>query len=171
MFKIDTVKPEHATGDTKKAYDLFPPHVGVPLPARLYSASPALLASQIGLMKSLLANERMEYPLLTAIRYMAAVEYDHQYCKDFNADLLIRGGLTEENLAALTTDLEGLPCQEHEWPMLRLVQKVIKAPDTVTAQDIEACREAGWRDSDILELSALAGSIQVSGRLMAAFVE
>ena len=171
MFKLDYVKPGKATGDIRKAYDFFPPQLGIPLPAQLFSVSPFLLGGQIAAMRNLMGNERMDFPMLTAIRYMAAREYGYDFCIRLNGDMLQRGGMDEAQMEALAGDLQGLPFQEHEVIMLRLVQKVIKDPASVTAEDVRECRDAGWRDSDILELSALAASMQMHGRLMAAFSE
>lgn len=170
MFKLTHVAPEDATGEVRKAYDLFPPAIGVPLPAQLFSASPFLLGSQIASMRNLMGNERMEPALLAAVRFMAASAYGYAFCIRLNGDMLRRGGMDQAQLDALADgDLAGLPFEARELAMLGLVRKVVLDPASVTDEDVQACRDAGWQDSDILEISALAGFMQVSGRLMAAF--
>ncbi len=170
MFKLSHVAPGNATGEIKHAYDTFPPVLGVPLPAQLFSASPFLLKAQIASMLNLMGNERMEFPVLTAIRFMAASAFGYDYCIRLNGDMLRRGGMDEAQIDALARgDLADLPFEDSELMVLRLVRKVIDDPASITDADVQACRDAGWKDSDILELSALAGFMQVSGRLMAAF--
>lgn len=173
MFKLNYVKPEEATGPVGEAYDLFPPQVGVPEPLQLYSASPHLLASAVNGLSHFMRHSSLEFPVLAAIRFLAAAEFCHDYCATLNEGMLRRAGLEDADLETLTgdldTDLAGLPYEEHELALLRLVRQVVKAPETVTDADVQACRDAGWTDSDILEASYHAANMQVSNLLMAAF--
>lgn len=169
MFKLKHVKPEEATGAIKKAYDVFPPSMGIPEPLQLMSVSPQLLQAAVGGIRYFMSHPRLEFPLMAAIRLMAATEFCYDYCIKLNAGILQQAGLEQKDLEALCGDLEGLPYEENEITLLRLVQKVVKAPETVTQADVQACRDAGWEESDILEASYHAAYMQLPNRLMTAF--
>ena len=70
------------------------------------------------------------YPILTTtIRYLVSVEFDHQYCANFNGQMLAKmGGLSEDQLKAIGANPEGAPLDEKGKAILFLCLKRSSRP-------------------------------------------
>ncbi|MGE4296425.1 MAG: carboxymuconolactone decarboxylase family protein [Desulfovibrionaceae bacterium] len=171
MFKLAYTAPENATGKIKELYDIFPPQIGVPLPMQLLSASPDMLAQRMDVIKYYMNHPELDFPILAAIRLIASTELCFDFCVNLNAGMLQRVGMTGEQVASLLGDMADVPFDAKEVALLKLIQKVVRDPKTVSDADVAACREAGWSDAAILDASGQAASMAVPARLMAAFVK
>ncbi|WP_291326699.1 hypothetical protein [Desulfovibrio sp. UCD-KL4C] len=169
MFKLDYVTPEKAEGSIKEAYSIFPPQMGIPTQIQMYSVSPALLTNLVSGIKYFASHPKLTFPMLTAIRLMSAHELCYDYCVGLNLKILKLAGMNESEINSLLGDMEEIPFEENEKILLKLVQKVINAPKSVTDSDMQKCREAGWADSDIFDAAYQGSILAVSARLSYAF--
>ena len=169
MFVLDTVSPENATGAVEKIYKTFPPEIGIPLPLQLMSASPGFLACQFEFIKYYGGHAKLSFPLLAAIRYMAASDCDYDYCVRFNRKILMASGASEQEVDAITGDMETVPFEENEKALLKFVAKAVKTPAAVEAEDVKALHRIGWKDADILDAVAHGAYMRGHGTLMRVF--
>jgi alkylhydroperoxidase family enzyme len=170
MFLLNYVSPEKASSPIDEIYKAFPKEIGPPHPLQLMSASPEFLKCQFEILKYYTNNQRLSFLLLTAIRYMAANDCDYEYCIKFNKKILMAAGANKKELEAIIGDQDNAPLEDNERAMLKFVAKAIKTPDAVQEIDVEALRNLGWKDSDILDAVAHGAYMKGHSTLMRAFI-
>jgi alkylhydroperoxidase family enzyme len=170
MFLIDYVKPEKAHGKVEEIYNVFPPHIGVPAPLQLLSASPDLLEAHMAGMKRFMTHDRLTPGLLAAIRYTVASREDYGYCVKFNDDLLQAAGASAAEVEELKRNPDhAAMLEESEQAMLAFTLKALYESEKVSEADIAGLRDQGWRDSDILDAVVQGANMIAAGRLFKAF--
>jgi len=104
----------------------------------------------MGFMGYFMQHQTLYPTLTTTIRYLVSVEFDHQYCANFNGQMLAKmGGLSEDQLKSIGANPEGAPLDEKGKAMLLFVLKALKSPETVETKDVDSLRNLGWSDQDI----------------------
>jgi len=169
MFLLDYVSPDKALGEIEEIYNLFPEEMGPPKPLQLMSSSPGFLHCQLDIMKYFSNHQKLSFILLTAIRYLAANEFDHKSCIDFNQLILLASGATEQEVETVKSDPDKAPLDEHERAMLKFVMKVIRTPEAVKKDDVKTLHNLGWKDSEILDAAAHGTFMCGHATLMKAF--
>ncbi len=169
MFLLDYVSPEKAKSTIDEIYSFFPDEIGPPHPLQLMSASPGFLACQFEFIKYYTSHQKLSFPLLAAIRYMAADDCDYEYCIKFNQNILKAAGADEQALEAIKDDQDRAPLEDNERAMLKFVSKAIKTPGAIVQSDVEALHDVGWEDSDILDAVAHGAFMIGHSTLMTAF--
>ncbi len=170
MSLLSMVLPENAQGKLKETYDMFPEEIGVPEPLLVMSASPGLACEVQGsLIRYYSDHPNLGWNLMAYIRYLAAVEFDYTYCNDFNFNLLIAWGLSEDEAAALVNNPESAKLDEKDKAMFLFVVSALRSPDDVSARDLEPLRELGWTDSDIYNALFHGASLSGLGMMHRAF--
>jgi hypothetical protein len=155
MALIQTVPPDKAEGAVKEGYDMFMKNVGIiPKPMEMMSASPALFDLALRRIQYLSTHPRLSFSLLAHIRYLVACSLDYKFCTDFNKHILKKQGMEESDIRRLEEDPSQSLLEPHESAMLVFVVKSVKAPATVTAEDIQGLKEMGWQESDIVDALA-----------------
>jgi len=170
MFLLQTVNPAEATGKTAEVYGIFPKEVGVPLPLQLLSASPGLLERQAQMIKYYMSHPNLTFPLLAAIRYAAASKAGHTSCVQLNGGMLLKMGMTPDQMAAMLANPKESPLEEREAAMFSLVMRAVDAPASITAADIDAVRAHGYTDGDILDAMGHAANMTAGALLYKTFV-
>ncbi|MGE4421135.1 MAG: carboxymuconolactone decarboxylase family protein [Pseudodesulfovibrio sp.] len=170
MFMIDYARPEQAEGTVKKVYSAFPPHIPVPDPIQLYSASPRYLTRQMAIAGDYMQDDAYSPELLAALRYIGASTACFGFCTTFNKGLLSSMGLSEAEIDALDTD-PAKAFEPREAALLAFAAKSVKTPDSVTRADVDAVRAAGWSDPHIFEATAYAAQMATIGIVFRAFAE
>ena len=150
---VHTVSPDKANGKVAAVYREIERSFGrVPNAIQMYSASPEILEQQWQSIQYYLQHPRLSAPLLAMVRMLVSQENQCEYCVGFNAAMLINVcGLTPEQVAATKRDPSKAPLEEKDKAMLLLVLKSIKAPLTVTRQDVERLVKLGWTEGDIVD--------------------
>ena len=100
---------------------------------------------------------------------MAANAFHYEDCIAFNGNVLTAAGASEKEIAAIVNDPQNAPLEDNEKAMLTFVTKVIRTPEAVRDEDINALRHLGWKDSDILDAAAHGAFMQGHATLMKAF--
>jgi alkylhydroperoxidase family enzyme len=171
MAFIKTVSPEKAEGKIAELYAPVLEMIGsVPKSLEMWSASPTLLELQMGFMGYFMQHQTLDPNLTTLIRYLVAKECDHQYCVNFNGQMLTKmGGISEDQLKAIGANPKEAPLDEKGKAMLLFVLKALKSPETVEAKDLDSLRNLGWTDQDIYEATVHGANMVLSGTLFKAF--
>jgi len=165
-YRIATQTPETATGFMIEAFKRFPPQVGVPEPMLLFSASPGLVEAQFAIFGYYGKHPHLSPELLAAIRYLASRTLSAPACLLFNGKLLGATGFSDEELNSLPES--GGEFTPGERALLAYVVRLVGQPATVTDEHIEALRQHGWTDSDIMDASMQAANMQVPALLLKA---
>ena len=165
-YRIATQTPENATGFMAQAFKRFPPQLGVPEPMLLFSASPGMVEAQFSVFSYFGTHAHLSPELLAAIRYLASRTLSAPACLLFNGKLLGATGVTDEELTALPQS--GGEFTPAERALLAYVVRLVGEPTTVTDAHIEALRQHGWTDADIMDASMQAANMQVPALLLKA---
>ncbi len=170
MTIIKTVKPEEATGKVAAIYQSFKETMGfVPNAFLIRSASPELLQGQANALGYYWNHETLSSKLQAFIRLSTSIAYKCDYCVNMNTGLLMRAGVTPEEIETAKTDISKAPLNEKESALLAFVVKVIKDSSSTTSEDMENLRKLGWTDKDILDATWHATSQVASDMLFNAF--
>jgi alkylhydroperoxidase family enzyme len=152
MALIQPVLPENAEGAVKAAYDMFMQTIGIiPKPLEMMSVSPELFELQFKRIQYLSRHPTLSFSLLAHIRYLTARTLNYPFCTDFNKILLQKQGLTEDDIRLIEADPAQSLLEKNENAMLAFVIKAVKAPGSVTADDIKTLRDLGWEDRDMVD--------------------
>ena len=170
MSILQTVKPEAATGEVAAIYAQIENAWGhVPTAIQVFSANPFLLKQQWEYYGSIMQHPTLSMPLAACIRMLVSMENQCDYCIDMNGGMLINmAGWTPEQVAAAREDFNESPLEAKEKTLLGLVLKATQDSSSVSAADLQAARDAGWSDSDILDAvnhgaRMVAGDILING--------
>lgn len=151
MFVLDYQTPEQATGNVAEIYDIFKQKRSpVPAPLQLMSTSPGLLDVFFAQIRYFMNHERLSFPLLAAIRFLAAQAACFDHCINLNKFWLGKTGLSEQDLTDLAAGRMVESFSEAENALVATVAKVVRK-ERITGPEVQHLRDLGWRDSDILD--------------------
>lgn len=154
MPLINTIKPENATGELAELYGKIEAMRGrVSNSAQIFSASPELIKQQMSFIEYyMLKQKSLSMALLACIRTLVSDKNGCQYCVDFNASMLINMmKWTPKEVEAMRADPNDAKLEEKEKAMLLFVLKAVRTPHEVDASDIQALRDLGYEDGEILD--------------------
>lgn len=170
MSILHTVTPETATGEVAEIYAQIKNAWGrVPAAIQVFSANPFLLRHQWEYYGSVMQHPTLSMPLTACIRMLVSQAGNCGYCIDMNAGMLINlAGWTPEQVAATRADFNDSPLIPQEKTLLGLVLKAARDSSSVSAADLQAARDAGWSDVEILDAvnhgaRMVAGDIVING--------
>ena len=153
MFILDYQKPGQATDGVAEVYAHFLGRSEVPAPLQLLSASPEMLGLQFEQIRYFMAHDRLNFPMLAAIRFLAASQVCFDHCQILNRTWLTKSGLSAQDMDNLSQSVPVEAFSDGENALLRVVRKVL-AKEAVHEKEIESLRGLGWKDSDILDACA-----------------
>ena len=169
MFTLNHQTPATASEDVAKIFSHFTDKGNpVPAPLLLMSASPDLLNLVFNQISYFMKHQTLSFPVLAAIRFLAAQEVCYDHCVKLNTSWLIKTGLTEQDIADLAAGKEAEAFTEGENALLATVNKAIKR-QKISQSEIKELRGYGWKDSDILDACMQATSLISSSYLFEAF--
>jgi uncharacterized peroxidase-related enzyme len=153
MSILRTVTPEAATGEVANVYSQIQGAWGyVPTAIQAFSGNPFLLRHQWEYYGSIMQHPTLSFPLTATIRMLVSQAGNCRYCIDMNGGMLINmAGWTPEQVAATRADFRDSPLSPAEKALLGLVLKATGDSNSVSAADLQAARDAGWSDADILD--------------------
>lgn len=151
MFVLDYQTPEQATGKVAEIYDVFQKKRSpVPAPLQLMSTSPGLLEVFFAQIRYFMNHDRLSFPLLAAIRFLAAQQVCFGHCVKLNKVWLSKTGLSDQDLSDLADGRTVESFSEAENALLAMVARVLRK-ERIGESEVQQLRELGWRDSDILD--------------------
>ena len=140
----------------------------VPAPLQLMSSSPGLLEVFFEQIQYFLRHPALSFPLLAAIRFLAAQQVCFEHCTALNRLWLSKTGLSEQDLADLAAGRPVEAFSEGENELLQTVARVLRK-ERISAEEVEQLRQLGWKDSDILDACVQATSMVGTAYLFEAF--
>lgn len=169
MAVLTRITDDKAEGQVAEVFAAFTAAVGgVPKPLRMLAGSPGLFMQQVGLIGYYRNHPHLDSTLLACIRYLSAAKLNYQACIDFNASLLQKQGMSEEELAAMVDDPSQAPLSEREKALLSFVLKGVTG-EVASAEDVERLKADGWLESDIIDAANQGIGMMTHGRMLGFF--
>lgn len=172
MAFIEVVSPEQASGRLEKIYKLVQaPDGQVDNVLQIHSLRPHTLEGHMGIYKAALHHSRNILPewYLEAVGVLVSRLNACDYCASHHAVGMERLLKTDTRdvqayVEALQTDSPGEPFTTREQLGLAYAQKLTHVPGEIEAADIDALRDAGFDDGEILELNQVAAYFAYANR-------
>ena len=169
MFTLEYQVPGQAAGATADMYDHFiQKRSPVPAPLQLMSASPGLLNVFFQQIKYFMGHQALSFPVLAAIRFLAAQNVCFEHCTALNRTWLSKTGLTDQDLEDLAAGRSVEAFSEAENALLKTVSHVLDK-QKISREEVAGLRKQGWKDSDILDACAQATNMVGTSYLFEAF--
>jgi alkylhydroperoxidase family enzyme len=166
MALIQTTPPEKAEGKLAELYAEVEQSFGmIPKSVQLLGVSPTLLDNQLQLIGHYMGHSTLSTPLLAMIRMLVSNACKSPFCTNLNTGLLLKAGVTQDQVFAMQADPNQAPLAEKEKALLLLVLKACDNPHSVVAADVERVKGLGWSDPDILDAVA-HGARMVSSNII-----
>jgi len=140
----------------------------VPEPLKMLAVSPGLLQVQAAMIGYYGGHAALSPELLTCIRFVAGSHFENIACVRFNAGLLKRQGMTEEELEELKVKPLAAPLEDKDRLMLSFVAKAVTGVEA-TAEAMGKLRDVGFQDSDILDAVNHGFAMYAPGKMLKFF--
>jgi len=169
MFILAYQTPAEATDKVAEIYQFFASKRSpVPAPLQLLSASPDLLRLQFDQISYFAGHQALSFPLLAAIRFLAAQMACYDHCVDLNRLWLGKTGLSAQDLTDLSEGRFVDAFSEAENRLLAVVTKMLRQ-EKISPTEVYQLRDLGWQDSDILDACAQGANLISAAYLFKAF--
>lgn len=170
MALIQTVTPDQADGPVAQIYQEIQQAIGfVPNALQVYSANPMVLSQQWVLLQHFLAHPTLSSSLLAMTRLLIAQRQECAYCVSLNTSILMQmAGLSAEQVAALRATPSEAPLDEKDKAMLLYVVDAMNAEQGVDASRLQALRDLGWSELDVLDALTHGARMMATDRVISA---
>lgn len=147
--RIKTLNPETTTGESKELFDAVNKKLGfIPNLVKVFGNSPATLKSYLSLGE-LAASGNFSNKFREQLALAIAEENACNYCLSAHTAIGKMNGLSEEQTEQSRLGLSG---DEKTQAGLKFAKLVTRSRGQVTTDDIQAVKEAGYNDEDVLEI-------------------
>jgi uncharacterized peroxidase-related enzyme len=150
MF-ITTIPDAEAEGKLREIYEVDRKNMGyVPDHARVFSLRPDVLEAWRAFQGSIRKHLRLRrYELVTLA---AANALKCRYCLLAHGTILIKNGISVEQLRAIITDFHNAGLEHDEIAMMEFAEKIIRGASEITQADVDGLRALGLEDVEILDI-------------------
>lgn len=161
MALIKLVEKEEATGRVAEIYETMTNTMGfIPNAFKVFSPSAHVLDTQFGNLGYFMRHKTLGGKLLAFMRLLVSEQEVCAYCVGMNTGILFQYGVLPDQLAEIRKDPSKAPLDDKEMAMLLFVLKVVKDSNSIVQEDVEALKNLGWSDADILD-ATYHGATQV----------
>ena len=154
MF-IQTIPEAEAEGKLGAIYEGDRQSMGyVPNHAKVFSLRPDVLEAWRAFQGSIRKNLRLRrYELVTLA---AAMELKCRYCLLAHGAILLKNGVSTDQLRKILTNFRDAGLEPAEVAMMEFAQKVIRDASGITLSDIDVLRALDLEDVEILDITLTA---------------
>lgn len=151
MF-IQTTQEENAEGKLLEIYEGDRKSLGyVPNHAKVFSLRPEVLEAWRFFQGSIRKNLRLRrYELVTLA---AAMALNCRYCQLAHGAILIKNGVSLDQLRRILTNFKDAELESTEVAMMEFAQKIIRNADKIIQADVDALLALGLKDVEILDIT------------------
>ncbi len=129
----------------------------VPDGLRMLGVSPVLLENMMGNVAYFMGHEELSQDLLWTIRYLNSEEVACNFCISFTGGMLMNNlGKSAEQLQAAKENPDNAPLSDKEKILLKIALASCDKPESVSADDIQKARDAGYSERNIFDAVAAA---------------
>lgn len=168
MAWIDVIEEDQATGKLKSSYDQIKKRLGeVPNLLKVYSLNPQALSRQMDLYGTVMFGPSgptgpQQELLATVVSSLNGCEY----CVRHHGEALNLYWQDEAKLDRLIADYTQLDLSDQDRAMLDYAVKLTKQPDSVSKDDVQRLRDAGFSDESILNIAVITGLFNAVNRVV-----
>ena len=154
MF-IQTISEAEAESKLREIYEGDRKSLGyVPNHAKVFSLRPDVLEAWRAFQGSIRKNLRLRrYELITLA---AAMALKCRYCLLAHSAILIKSGVSMDQLRLILTNFKDAGLERDEIAMMEFAQKIIVNANEISQADIDALRALGHEDVEILDITLTA---------------
>ena len=154
MF-IQTIPEAEAEGKLGAIYEGDIQSMGyVPNHAKVFSLRPDVLEAWRAFQGSIRKNLRLRrYELVTLA---AAMELKCRYCLLAHGAILLKNGISPDQLRKILTNFRDAGLEPGEVAMMEFAQKIIRDASEITRADIDVLRALDLEDVEILDITLTA---------------
>ncbi|MBK7173603.1 MAG: hypothetical protein IPH84_10315 [Bacteroidales bacterium] len=161
MALIQLIDKEDASGRVAEIYESMLNTMGfIPNAFKVFSPSAHVLDNQFKNLGYFMRHKSLGGKLLAFIRYLVSEQEQCKYCVGMNSGILLQYGVLPDDLASVRENPSLAPLEQKELQLLLFVLKVIRDSNSVVQEDVDALKELGWSDADIVE-ATYHGTTQV----------
>jgi len=154
MTRLNHVEPANAEGEAKDLLESVQKQLGmVPNFMKVFANSPPTLAAFLGLNGNLHRGS-LDHKTRERIALLAAEENGCQYCVSAHTALGDKAGLSEDEMLAARTGGSADPRAD---AAIKFAKAVIENKGDVTTAELNAAREAGFDEAEIVEIIGHVG--------------
>jgi uncharacterized peroxidase-related enzyme len=154
MF-IETQSEAEAEGKLREIYEGDRQSMGyVPNHAKVFSLRPDVLEAWRAFQGSIRKNLRLRrYELVTLA---AAMALKCRYCLLAHGAILMKNGVSLDQLRQILTDFKDAGLERNEVAMMEFAQKIIRNANEITRAEVDALRAVDLTDVEILDITLAA---------------
>jgi uncharacterized peroxidase-related enzyme len=154
MF-IQTIRESEAEGKLREIYESDQKSLGyVPNHATVFSLRPEVLEAWRAFQGSIRKNLRLRrYELVTLA---TAMSLNCRYCLLAHGAILIKNGMSVDQLRTILTDFRNAGLEHQEVAMMEFAQKIARNANEMTQADVAVLRALGFEDVEILDITLTA---------------
>jgi uncharacterized peroxidase-related enzyme len=161
MTLIRLIEKEEATGRVAEIYETMINTMGfIPNAFKVFSPSEHVLDKQFSNLGYFMRHKTLGGKLLAFIRLLVSETEQCKYCVGMNSGILLQYGVLPDLLAEIKEDPAKAPLEEKELALLLFVLKVVKDSNAIQQEDVDALKNLGWTDADIMD-ATYHGTTQV----------
>lgn len=155
MAYIQTIPEGEAQDKLRELYDADLKNLGyVPNHAQVFSLRPDMLETWRAFQGSIRKNLRLRrYELVTIA---AAQALNCRYCVLAHGAILLKNGITIDQLRAIVTDFHDAGLEPDEVAIMEFAQKIARSANEITQADVDGLRAMGLEDVEILDITLAA---------------
>ena len=147
--RIETLNPETTTGESKELFDAVNKKLGfIPNLIKVFGNSPATLKAYLSLGE-ISGSGNFNAKFREQLALVIAEENSCNYCLSAHTAIGKMSGLNEEQIEQ---NRQGLSNDTKEQAGLRFAQQVTKNKGVVSNEELQAVKDAGYTDGDVLEI-------------------
>lgn len=149
MQRLNSVNPETAQGHTKELLDTVQQAFGVvPNAAKVLANSPAALESFLAFSQAI-GNASIGEKLHSQVKLTTSETNSCSYCTSILSAVAPSAGLSAEDILAGRTATS----EDHRTDAaLKFAEAVLESRGKVSDEQLEAVREAGFNDAEVVEI-------------------
>jgi uncharacterized peroxidase-related enzyme len=161
MTLIRLIEKEEATGRVAEIYETMINSMGfIPNAFKVFSPSEHILDIQFNNLGYFMRHKTLGGKLLAFIRLLVSETEQCSYCVGMNSGILLQYGVLPDVLSEIKQDPAKAPLDEKELALLLFVLKVVKNSNSIKQEDVDALKNLGWTDADIMD-ATYHGTTQV----------
>lgn len=152
MSRISLISPENAAPEVEAIYAEISQAFGkIPNLFKAYAHHPPLLEANWHKVKRVMMEGALARKTKEAIALLVSQDNGCKYCVAAHTGALKMVGVSQDEIARISADLDQADFSAKERALIRLARKANAAANEVTKAEIEAVRQTGADDAEIVE--------------------
>jgi len=167
MAWIETIDEEDAEDELADVYERIADERGkIANIMKVHSLEPQTMLDHVELYTTLLfSRSGLGREQREMIATVVSDANDCEYCVHHHAVALKAYWRDEKRLEAFVAEWRSLDLSDRERAMLEYAERLTEAPDELRESDVEALREAGFDDREILQINLVASYFNFVNRI------